>query len=105
MTIIGTVAKQANGSFKGELHTLTIRAELDIVPNRGSSSAIQPHYRVTANGVEIGAGWVRRRDVSGEHYVSLSLATPEFGPRRLYANLAPAAGRNDAFVIIWTPAD
>ena len=64
-----------------------------------------PHYRVTANGVEIGAGWVRRRDVSGEDYVSLSLATPEFGPRRLYANLAPVAGRGDAFVIIWNPPD
>jgi uncharacterized protein (DUF736 family) len=39
--------------------------------------------------------------------VSLSLAAPEFGPRRLYANLGRAAGRDDedSFAIIWNPAD
>ncbi len=44
---------------------------------------------------------------SGRPYVSLSLATPEFGPRRIYANLGRAAGqdRDDVFAIIWTPAD
>ncbi|WP_425459755.1 DUF736 family protein [Hankyongella ginsenosidimutans] len=43
----------------------------------------------------------------GNEYVSLSLAAPEFGPRRLYANLGRAAGQDDddAFAIIWNPAD
>lgn len=43
----------------------------------------------------------------GKDYVSLSLAAPEFGPRRLYANLGRAAGQDDddAFAIIWNPAD
>ena len=38
---------------------------------------------------------------------SLSLGAPEFGPRRLYANLGRAAGQDDdnVFAIIWNPAD
>jgi uncharacterized protein (DUF736 family) len=36
-----------------------------------------------AQGVEIGAGWIRRGETSGNDYVSLSLAAPEFGPREL----------------------
>jgi uncharacterized protein (DUF736 family) len=45
--------------------------------------------------------------MSGKDYVSLSLAAPEFGPRRLYANLGRSAGQDDddAFAIIWNPAD
>ena len=79
----------------------------EIVPNTGKTSEAQPDYRVTAGGVEVGAGWVRRGESSGRDYVSLSLAAPEFGPRRLYANLGRAAGQDDddAFAIIWNPAD
>lgn len=71
------------------------------------SGDTQPDYRVSAAGVEVGAGWVRRGEMSGKDYVSLSLAAPEFGPRRLYANLGRAAGQDDddAFAIIWNPAD
>ncbi len=60
-----------------------------------------------AGDVEIGAAWNRRSETSGNDYVSLSLAAPEFGPRRLYANLGRAAGSADdnRFAIIWSPAD
>ncbi len=60
-----------------------------------------------AGGVEVGAGWNRIGETSRNEYVSLSLAAPEFGPRRLYANLGRAAGQEDedAFAIIWNPAD
>jgi uncharacterized protein (DUF736 family) len=106
MPAIGHVTRHGEG-FRGQLKTLSIRAEIEILPNRAKSSDAQPDYRVTAGGVEIGAGWLRRGEVSGKDYVSLSLAAPEFGPRRLYANLGRAAGQNDedAFAIIWNPAD
>ena len=44
---------------------------------------------------------------SGNPYVGLSLAAPEFGPRRLYANLGHAAGQDDedVFAILWNPVD
>ena len=106
MPAIGHVSRNGEG-FKGQLKTLSLRAEIEIVPNTGKTSDVQPDYRVTAGGVEVGAGWVRRGESSGRDYVSLSLAAPEFGPRRLYANLGRAAGQDDddAFAIIWNPAE
>ena len=106
MPAIGYVTRDGNG-FKGQLRTLSIRTEIEIVPNTRKSGDTQPDYRVSASGVEVGAGWVRRGEMSGKDYVSLSLAAPEFGPRRLYANLGRAAGQDDedAFAIIWNPAD
>jgi uncharacterized protein (DUF736 family) len=106
MPAIGHVSRTGEG-FKGQLKTLSLRTEIEIVPNTGKTSEAQPDYRVTAGGVEVGAGWVRRGESSGRDYVSLSLAAPEFGPRRLYANLGRAAGQDDddAFAIIWNPAD
>lgn len=106
MPAIGYVTKNDDGSFKGQLKTLSISAEIAIVTNRSKSADTQPDYRVLSDGVEIGAGWMRRSETSGRDYVSLSLAAPEFGPRRLYANLGQAAGGpEDRFAVIWNPAD
>lgn len=106
MPAIGHVTRDGSG-FKGQLKTLSIRTEIEIVPNTGKTADSQPDYRVSAGGVEVGAGWVRRGETSGRDYVSLSFAAPEFGPRRLYANLGRAAGQDDddSFAIIWNPAD
>lgn len=106
MPAIGYVTRDGK-SFKGQLRTLTIRTEIEISPNPRKTGDSHPDYRVTSNGVEIGAGWLRHSEASGNNYVSLSLAAPEFGPRRLYANLGRTAGQDDddAFAIIWNPAD
>lgn len=106
MPAIGYVTKDASGSFKGQLKTLSIKAEITITANTRKSNDVQPDYRVHSGDVEIGAGWNRRSESSGNSYVSLSLAAPEFGPRRLYANLGrAAAGGEDRFAIIWNPVD
>lgn len=106
MAAIGYVTRQGKG-FKGQLRTLSIRADIEIIPNQRKAGDIQPDYRVSAGGIEVGAGWIRRGEMSGKDYVSLSLAAPEFGPRRLYANLGRAAGQDDddTFAIIWNPND
>jgi uncharacterized protein (DUF736 family) len=107
MPAIGYVTRDENGAFKGQLRTLSIRAEITIAANSRKANDVQPDYRVFSGDVEIGAGWNRRSESSGNDYVSLSLAAPEFGPRRLYANLGRAAGSqdDDRFAIIWNPAD
>jgi uncharacterized protein (DUF736 family) len=103
---IGHVTRAKDGSFAGQLKTLSVRADVSMHPNQAKSSNSQPDYRVLCNGVEIGAGWNRRSEASGRDYVSLSLAAPEFGSRRIYANLARAAGADeDTFALIWNPAD
>ncbi len=107
MATLGYVTRQPDGSFTGALRTLSIRARLDILPNDGKVADGHPDYRVYAeDGVEIGAGWNRRSKASGNDYVSLSLAAPEFGPRPIYANLGHTAGSDDpdAFTLIWNPA-
>jgi uncharacterized protein (DUF736 family) len=107
MPAIGYVTKGSDGSYKGRIRTLSISAEVTIVANRGKSSEVQPDYRVLSGNVEIGAGWNRHSETSGRDYVSLALAAPEFGPRRIYANLGRAANQDDddAFAIIWNAAD
>lgn len=107
MPAIGYVTKQSTGSYKGQLKTLSIRADIEIVPNAAKSADNQPDFRVVSRGQEIGAGWWRTGETSGKEYVSLSLAAPEFGPRKLYANLGRAAGQDDdeVYAVIWNPAD
>lgn len=106
MPAIGYVTLNSDGSYSGQLKTLSIRADIAIVANARKASDVQPDYRVLSEGIEIGAGWNRRSESSGRDYVSLTLAAPEFGPRRLYANLGHAAGEpDDRFAVIWNPAD
>jgi uncharacterized protein (DUF736 family) len=109
MPAIGYVTKEASGGgYKGQLKTLSIRAEIEIVPNTAKDAGSnQPDFRVLTWGYQAGAGWLRTDGTSGKEYVSLSLAAPEFGPRKLYANLGRAAGQDDddVFAVIWNPAD
>ncbi|MCP3384669.1 DUF736 family protein [Bradyrhizobium sp. CCGUVB4N] len=105
MTAIGVVTRNDNGGFRGQLKTLSTRADIDIVLNRDKSADTQPDFRVITQGVEIGAGWIRRGESSGKDYVSLSVAAPELGSRKLYANLGQAVGLGDegGFLLIWNP--
>lgn len=107
MSTIGLVTRNANGEYEGRLKTVSINAEIKILKNNAKKADNQPDFRVYSGAVEIGAGWLRTGERSGQDYVSLALATPEFGPRRLYANLGRAAGQDDddVFAIIWNPAD
>lgn len=107
MAAIGFVNGNMSDGYRGQLKTLSIRADIEIRVNRSKSGDAQPDFRVFSDNVEIGAAWIRTGQVSGEPYVSLSLAAPEFGPRRLYANLGRAAGQDDddTYALIWNPAD
>ena len=107
MPAIGHVTKHADGSYKGQLKTLCFKAPIEILPNAAKNGDTQPDYRVYSQAVEVGGGWIRRGKTSGEDYVSLSLADPAFGPKKLYANLGRAAGQDDenVYAVIWNPTD
>src|SRR6476659_8595683 len=85
MATIGYVTKREDGRYEGELKTLSIRADIAILPVTDKASENQPDFRVMSQGIEIGAGWNRVGQTSGKPYVSLSIAAPEFGARTLYA--------------------
>jgi uncharacterized protein (DUF736 family) len=107
MATIGSVTKREDGRFEGELRTLTIRADIAILPVADKASANQPDYRVLSQGIEIGAGWLRKGQTSGKEYVSLSISAPELGQHTLYANLGRAAGQTDpdVYALIWNPQE
>ena len=45
-------------------------------------------------------------EVSGKEYISLTFAHPTLGPRKVYANLGQAYGKEaDEFAILWNPQD
>jgi uncharacterized protein (DUF736 family) len=106
MPAIGYVQRQSDGSFKGSIRTLSVSAEISIVPNRAKMGE-QPDYRVLAGGVELGGGWIRTGEVSGREYIRLAMSAPELGSRTLYANLGRAAGQDDdeTYALIWNPGD
>jgi uncharacterized protein (DUF736 family) len=54
---------------------------------------------------EIGGGWLKKAKASGREYVSITLADPQIGPRKIYANLAPVKGKKGRHVILWNPRD
>lgn len=107
MAAIGIVTGTIETGFNGQLRTLSVRAAIEIRCNRNKSADVQPDYRIYSDGAEIGAGWIRLSEISEKTYVSLSFAAPEFGPRRIYANLGRAAGQDDdnCYAILWSPVD
>src|SRR5262249_45444928 len=108
MATIGSVTKREDGRYEGELKTLSVRAEISIVPvtDKGSPPH-QPYYRGLAGDIEVGACWHPTGQTSGKEYVSLSISAPELGPRTIYANLGRAAGQTDpdVYALIWNPQD
>ncbi|MCI0429136.1 MAG: DUF736 family protein [Rhodospirillales bacterium] len=52
MPAIGYVTKQSNGSYKGQLKTVSIRADIEIVPNKSKSADSQPDFRVLTHNVD-----------------------------------------------------
>ena len=54
----------------------------------------------------LGGGWFKTGEVSGKEYISLTFAHPTLGPRKVYANLGQAYGKEaDEFAILWNPQD
>jgi uncharacterized protein (DUF736 family) len=78
MTAIGYVTKQVAGHYKGTLRTVSIKADIDILPNTQKTSDTQPDFRVVTEGIEIGAGWTHKSQASNKKYVCLSIAALEF---------------------------
>lgn len=103
---LGYVTMNDKGEFEGTLTTMSLKKRISIVPNGSKETDAQPDFRVyTEDRVEIGGGWNRVGKNSGNKYVSLTFAAPEFGPSKIYANLGRAAGQDDEAVmaILWNP--
>ncbi len=107
MATIGSVTKRDDGRYEGELRTLSIRADVTIVPVATRSPPTSPTTaccRKASRSVPAGCAKARppARTTS-----RLSIAAPEFGAKTLYANLGRAAGQSDpdVYALIWSPQD
>lgn len=107
MPTIGHLTRQKNGGYVGELETLTIRTKIELVPIPNKQSDTHPDFRLMAGDVEIGAAWLKVGKVSKEDYVSVTITAPEFGQKKLYANLGRTAGQSDPDMLslIWNPEE
>ncbi len=98
MAQIGTFTRGDDGSFTGTIRTLNInvKATIKSVAKEGERS---PDYRVTANGVELGAGWSKAAKETGAEYVSVKLDDPSFNAP-VYATLVHGEGSEHR--LIWS---
>ena len=104
---LGTFTKSPAG-FTGTLKTLNVTAALTIVPVDKTSDN-GPDYRIYAGPrYEIGAGWSQVAKSSGETYVNLKLAAPEFGNSWLRCRLVKLehpAEDGATHIVLWEPRD
>ena len=103
---IGYVTKTNNNGYEGTLAMMSLKKRITILPNTSKETDAQPDFRIfTEDRVEIGGGWNRIGKASGNPYISLTFAAPEFGSKKIYANLGAAAGQDDedTMAILWNP--
>ena len=105
MSLIGQFSRTKSG-YAGRVRTLTLDAELVLVPVEQSDTENAPDYRVhvldtmsNETGAEIGAGWKRTGEKAGE-YVSLQLDDPTF-EHPIRANLFQSADDKSAWGLHW----
>ena len=98
MAQIGTFTRDENGNFAGTIRTLALSVKATIKPcDRDNDKA--PDYRISANGVELGAGWSKTAKETGAEYLSVKLDDPSF-TAPVYASLV--LGDKGEHKLIWS---
>ena len=106
MPQIGQFTRETTG-FVGRIQTLTIIAEVALVPAEGSDAENAPDYRMHLGrpgdseiGPEIGAGWKRVGERAGE-FIALLIDDPAF-PQPIRANLFRDDDAGAAWSLHWS---
>lgn len=90
--------------YVGRIQTLSIEAEISIVPAPSSAAENAPEWRVLLGnpdtGVEIGAGWNRTGERASS-FIAIQIDDPAFGTP-LRANLLRSAHRSDEHHLLWS---
>jgi uncharacterized protein (DUF736 family) len=98
MATIGTFTKLENGGFKGQIHTLTFKADVVFEPAEKRSDN-SPDFRIIAGKAEPGAAWTKHSNTSGSTYQSVTLDDPSF-PAPINARLVESAS-DGKYILIW----
>lgn len=103
--IIGVFHKIGSG-FAGRLQTLTLDAEIRIVPAQPSDNENAPDWRLLLgegdDGAEVGAGWDRTGERAGA-FIAIQFDDPALvAPLR--ANLLRSAQEEEVYHLLWSRA-
>lgn len=105
MAQIGLFTRSKSG-YSGRIQTLSLDAELVLVPAEHSDAENAPDYRIHLGdsdgselGPEVGAAWKRTGEKAGD-YVSLQIDDPAF-TQPLRANLFQSGDDKSAWVLNW----
>jgi uncharacterized protein (DUF736 family) len=98
MTIIGNFKLTADGTYAGEISTLTIQRKLRLVPTDATGSKA-PDLRVFAGRGEIGVAW-RKTSRGGDTYFAVKLDDPSF-PAPIWANLVESKQEVAVHNLLW----
>jgi uncharacterized protein (DUF736 family) len=102
MAHIGQFSRTKDG-YRGRLKTLTLDAELRLVPAERSDTENAPDYRIHIgtddHALDIGAGWKRTGEKAGD-YVSVLIDDPAL-PHPIHANLFRSVGEDGTHLLTW----
>ena len=87
--------KQADARYTDQLRVVSVKAESDTISNMRKTADSQPDFRMVTETNDIGASWTGKSETSNKEYVNLSIAVPEFCPKKPFANLHGAVGSDD----------
>lgn len=98
MALIGTFKLIADGSYVGEISTLTIQRKVRLVPAEGLGDKT-PDLRIFAGRAELGAAW-EKTSRNGDTYFTVRLDDPSF-PAPLWANLVESRQEGSVYNLLW----
>ena len=99
MTTIGTFTHTQDGSYTGEIATLTVRHKAALIPSKLTGKK-SPDFLVVAGTAEIGIAW-KKTSRAGDTYFAVRLDDPTF-PAPIWANLVES--HNEAgiyYKLLW----
>lgn len=103
MIDIGLFTTDSQGGYIGSLKTLTVDAELQLVPFE-STHERAPDFRVMHLGREVGGAW-RRQSKNGVPFFTVTIADPAF-PCVIRACLfQPRKPKSSEWPLVWDRAE
>lgn len=63
--------------------TVSVKADIDMLTNIQKTSDSQPDFHLMTEADEIGVVWMQEGEAANKEYANLSIAAPEFGPKKI----------------------
>lgn len=99
MAQIGTFTRNNDGFF-GRIRTLTLDAEVTILPIDETDVENAPNHRIFVDGLEVGSAWDRTGERAGA-YLSVTIDDPSF-VKPIRARMFESDSKKDVWNLHWT---